>query len=65
MGSICSLGLACLLGFLKLYFFNVSLQSFHFFKFLQKLSQIWISKKISEKKKNKLEKKKVDLFLET
>ncbi len=38
----------------------------HLFLFPQKFFQIWISKKIYEKrKKNKLEKKKVDLFLET
>jgi hypothetical protein len=38
----------------------------HFLWLLQKFFQTWISKRIYEKnkKKNKLEKKKVDLFLE-
>jgi hypothetical protein len=57
--------LAYLMGFLKLYFFNVSYNLFHFFLLLQKLSQTWLSKRISEKKKNKLKKEKADLFLET
>jgi hypothetical protein len=42
--------------------YNIS----HLFELLEKLSQTWISKKISEKKrKNKVEKKKAYLFLET
>jgi len=37
-----------------------------FFSFIQKLFQIWIlEKKFEKKKKNKLEKKKANLFLET
>jgi hypothetical protein len=66
MGLTCSLRHAYLLGFLKLYLLNVSLQFLSFFLLLQMLFQIWISEKIYENKKNnKLEKKKVDLFLET
>jgi hypothetical protein len=64
MGSTCSLGLTSLLSFLKLHFLNVSLQSFSFFLISSKV--LSKSKKIYEKKKkNKLEKKNVDLILET
>jgi hypothetical protein len=65
MESTCSLTPTYLLGFLKLYLFNVSLKSPSFFLLLQKFSQTWILERIYEKKKNKLENKKVDLFLET
>jgi hypothetical protein len=45
-----------------MFFYNLS----HFFQIVQKLFQIWISKKISkEKKNNKLKKEKANLFLET
>jgi hypothetical protein len=65
MGPTCSLGPAYFLGFLKLYLFNVSLQSLSFFLLLQKFSHTWILERIFEKKNNKLKKEKVDFFLET
>jgi hypothetical protein len=67
MGPTCSLNLlACLLGFLKLYIFNVSLQSLSFFLIASKaLSNLDIKEDLWEEKKKKLKNEKANLFLET
>jgi hypothetical protein len=53
MGPTYSLGLAYVLGFLKLYILNVSLQSFSFFLITSKsLSNLDIGEDFWEKKKN-------------
>jgi hypothetical protein len=58
MGLTCSLEHTYLLGFLKLYLFNISLQSFSFFLIASKaLSNLDIREDF-ENKKNKLEKEK-------
>jgi len=65
MESTYSLGPTYLLGFLKLYLLMFLYNLLHFFLLLQKFSETWMLKKISKKKKNKLEKEKANLFLET
>jgi len=62
MGPTCSLGPAYLMGFLKLYIFNVS---FFFIFFIASKSFSNLDIGVHSKKKNKLEKKKANLFLET